>query len=60
MGNEIAVGEGTFLAGTVSGESDVLGTTVDADIEGTPFHRRRLGSRRVAEHERIRLPHPGA
>ncbi|WP_437809409.1 hypothetical protein [Sorangium sp. So ce1078] len=37
MGNEIAVGEGTFIAGTVSGESDVLGTTVDADIEGTPF-----------------------
>ncbi|WP_437769249.1 hypothetical protein WME77_20510 [Sorangium sp. So ce764] len=37
MGNEIAVGEGTFLAGAVSGESDVLGTTVDADIEGTPF-----------------------
>ncbi|KYF87698.1 hypothetical protein BE20_25200 [Sorangium cellulosum] len=37
MGNEIAVGQGTFLAGTVSGESDVLGTTVDADIEGTPF-----------------------
>ncbi|WP_437275798.1 hypothetical protein WME90_31720 [Sorangium sp. So ce375] len=37
MGNEIAVGEGTFLAGTVSGESDVLGTTVDADLEGAPF-----------------------
>ncbi|WP_438038988.1 hypothetical protein [Sorangium sp. So ce128] len=37
MGNAIAVGGGTFLAGTVSGESDVLGITVDADIEGTPF-----------------------
>ncbi|WP_437515584.1 hypothetical protein [Sorangium sp. So ce1099] len=37
MGNEISVGEGTFLAGTVSGESDVLGTTVNADVAGTPF-----------------------
>ncbi|WP_437517987.1 hypothetical protein [Sorangium sp. So ce1099] len=38
-GRAIAVGEGTFLAGTVSGEVevDVLGTTVDAGSTRTPF-----------------------
>ncbi|WP_437819757.1 hypothetical protein [Sorangium sp. So ce1078] len=37
MGNGIAADQGTFLSGTVSGESDVLGTTVNADIAETPF-----------------------
>ncbi|WP_437933623.1 hypothetical protein [Sorangium sp. So ce341] len=40
MGTDIAVGGGIFLSGMVNGESDVLGTTVSADVEapyGTAF-----------------------
>ncbi|XXT25171.1 hypothetical protein WME94_26920 [Sorangium sp. So ce429] len=57
MGSEIAVGEGTFLAGTVSGESDVLGTTVNADIAGTPFVAKLTESGTA---EWVITPEPGA